>query len=630
MRRSVLVSGFVLVGAALTVGGVWSARNFLDRAGPIPPRPTLSADPNDHGIGRLVSDLEFVDLQGRSGRLSEEADCSALVVVMRDTGCPICKKVGPKIADIEQQFAAHKVRFLFVNVNPADTSESMSAEIKSMGFTGRYVADPERKFASALGALSTTDAFVIDSSRTLIYRGAVDDQYGVGFTRPKVEHEYLIDAIIAHLGGMRPDVEATIAPGCLLPADQSVTRWAEPDPITYHNRISRIVQRNCISCHRTGGMGPFALETIEQIRARSQMVKYVLDEKIMPAWPLSDGYGPWKHNRSLSESDLTAIDQWIKDEFPAGDEADAAKVKVWDDNAWEIGTPDLVLEFPDEIVVPATGFIDYQFVFLNTRVPHDKWVQAIEIKPAVRDVIHHLAMWVGDKDATPESEDSFRGQHGGKFDKKGFMAIIVPGQGPTVFPPGMAKYMPEGAWLKFQMHYTPNGNEVRDRPRVAFKFTDRPPIHEIFTNVCISRDFVIPARAVDHPVSASFRFKEAGSIRAFHPHMHMRGKSFQYELTYPNGEKRVVLKIDKWSFKWQLVYELVEPIEVPAGTIMTATATYDNSSANPMNPDPTVDVKFGRLSTDEMMLGYFEWYKTQPMKVDEQGNAVAEIIDKGR
>ncbi len=618
--------GFLGLGGALVAGGVWGTRTFF-RAGPIPQVPSLWASPSEHGIGRLVPNVEFTDLQASAGNLAQYCSGSAVVVVaLRDTGCPICKKTGPKLAEIEKRYANRGVRFLYVNVNPVDTPETMRAEVDALGLSGTYVADPTRGIASALGAKSTSEVFIMDSARTLRYRGAVDDQYGIGFTRPRAEHEYLDDALVEVLSGMRPVVEATTAPGCLLPVEDLPKAWSEPETITYHNRISRIIDRNCVSCHRTNGMGPFSLEAVADLSARQAMVKHVVETGLMPAWPAAKGTGPWINDRSLADADRDALLKWMKEGFVVGDPADAARTREWNDDIWEIGTPDLVLEFPEAFTVPAEGFVDYQFVFLNTKLPEDKWVQAIEIKPTVRDVVHHLAVWVGDAESGPESEESFKGQHGGKFDKKGFMAIIVPGQGPTVFPQGTAKFMYEGAWLKFQMHYTPNGREVIDRPKVAFKFADKPPQHEIFTNVCISRDFVIPAGAANHEVTATFRFKEAGVLRAFHPHMHLRGKSFRFDLKYPNGEKREVLRIDKWSFKWQLVYELAQPIEVPAGTELTATAVFDNSRGNPLltAEDTEKTVKFGRLSTDEMMLGYFEWYKAKPLEVDASGSPVAD------
>ncbi|MFG0329575.1 MAG: redoxin family protein [Phycisphaerales bacterium] len=608
------VVGTALVGAFATAGYRFFEDRipWIDRAGPVPTRPTLIMPASDSGVGRLIPEVEFSDLEGVRSRLSEVVNDRPAVIVVRDVGCPNGKKLAPRIAQLEAEYAdAGLLSFLYVNVSPHDSEAAMREEAGRYGFRGRYVADREGAFIGALAIDSTTEVFLVDSDRTLLYRGAVDDQYGLGFTKPEPRRSFLREAIEAWRTGRRPEVEATRAPGCLVnkaataPDDESMATTP-----TWHGRVSRILARHCVSCHRSEGMAPFALESMDEVAGRSRMIRYMVDQGLMPPWPADEHSGPWMNDRSMPDDDRSDLLAWFDAGFPEGDPADAMTPREWTDD-WQIGAPDAIIEFPEATHVPAEGFVDYQFTYLKTDFDDDRWIQAVEIRPTVRDVVHHLAVWIGESNVALDDPRAFKGRHGGKYDKKGFLAIIVPGQGPTRFPEGTAKLLPKGAWLKFQMHYTPNGTEVWDQPKIGFVFADEPPRHEIYTNVCINRKFVIPPGAAGYEVKATYRFEEAGAIRAFHPHMHLRGQSFAYDLVYPNGARRELLRIDPWQFNWQLVYELVSPIEAPKGSRLIATVIYDNSPGNPLNPDPTQAVRFGQQSTDEMLLGYFEWYSTE-------------------
>lgn len=588
-------------------------------AGPRATAPTLVMNANERGIGRRVPpSTQVTDLNGvRHSVRSLLENVDLLVIAVRDIGCPNSRKTGPALARIESEYASRRVRMAFLNLSPQDSVDSMRGEVSKYAFTGHYLVDHEHTLGRILDARSTTDVFVIDAAATLRYAGAINDQYGLGSTKPEPRHRFLRDALDALLEGRDPEIEATRAPGCLISMKQAdslidLNHAMERTVVasTYHGEISRIVQRNCLDCHHADGMAPFSLETYDDVRGRSRMIQFVLDEGIMPPWPLTGGQGPWMHDRSLPSRDKSMLLDWIADNCPEGDPADAPLPRRFDDK-WEIGEPDAVIQMPEPLHVPAEGFVDYQFVYVKSDFAQDRWVQGIEIRSEHRDAVHHLAVWVGNADRELDVASTFKGRHGGRFDQTGFLAIIVPGQGPTRFPDDTAKFLPAGSWLKFQFHYTPTGEELWDEPEVGLIFSDGPPRHELFTNVCIDRRMVVPAGAPDYEVTASFEFDVDAHIRAFHPHMHLRGKSFRYNLHYPNGESRELLRIDEWDFNWQYAYELISPVPVPAGSVLVATAIYDNSAANPRNPDPTVDVRFGQQATDEMMLGYFEWFRVR-------------------
>src|SRR5262249_43998521 len=154
----------------------------------------------------------------------------------------------------------------FVLVNPiaTDARKDIDTAVKDHDLKAPYVHDTSGALARALEARSTTEAFVLDAARTVIYRGAVDDQYGLGYAKDKPQRRYLSAAPDALVAGRRPEVCATEAPGCVL--DLGAAK-GPPVKHTYHNRVSRIVQGHCQECHRKGGVAPFPLETYKEVVA---------------------------------------------------------------------------------------------------------------------------------------------------------------------------------------------------------------------------------------------------------------------------------------------------------------------------------------------------------------------------
>jgi hypothetical protein len=189
----------------------------------------------------------------------------------------------------------------------------------------------------------------------------------------------------------------------------------------------------------------------------------------------------------------------------------------------------------------------------------------------------------------------------------GYFAGMVPGQGHVVYPPGYAKRLPAGAILRFQIHYTPNGNATTDTPQLGVVFADGPPRHEVHTQGVFNASFEIPPGAPNHEVVGTWMFPTRSRILGFIPHMHVRGKAARFELDEPFADERVVLDVPHYDFNWQLPYWLRDPLDVPARTVVRATGWFDNSDKNPANPDPSKTVRFGQQTYEEMMIGYVEY-----------------------
>ncbi len=570
------------------------------RQGPQPLRP------GDRGVGRRIADAAFTDLAGNAHSLREFSKQRATVVAMTSTSCPLSQKYLPTVAKLAESYSKHGITWVLVNPRPTDKIEEMRSASGSVAGQALYVPDPDGSLAHAVGALTTTDVIVIDASRTVVYHGAIDDQYGLGYAVDAPRHRYLADALDAFLAGKQLTVAATTAPGCAL--DLS----SYPDvksPITYHNRISRIVQSNCVECHREGGVAPFSLATQEDVAAHSAMIKQVVEQGTMPPWfaahsdeSLDEQPSLWANDRSLADADKTDLLTWIGGGKPLGEASDAPLARSFA-TGWLIGKPDAVFEFPEAIPVKATGIIPYQSVLVETNLTEDKWVQAIEVQPGNRAVVHHMLIYL-QPIARKESSriDDLLDEVGG------FWGVYVPGNNTLVYPPGFAKRLPKGYRLRCQVHYTTNGLETTDRSRIGVIYAKEPPRHEVHVVGVANLKISIPPGASNHREEASLRIPKDIQVLSFLPHMHARATSCRYRVVGENYKSRALLDIPRYDFNWQLLYRYFEPQPVARGETVKFTVWYDNSAQNPANPDPTQSVHWGRQLSDEMHLGYVEYY----------------------
>jgi len=540
------------------------------------------------GVGRLVPDVAFTDLAGKTGKLSDFRTAKLTVIAFTNTTCPLCQKYAPSLARIEKEYTAKGVAFLFVNPTATDKPGGH-------GFAGRYVHDKSGTLTAALGATSTTEVFVLDPSRTVIYRGAIDDQYGLGYALDAPRYKYLRSALDDALAGKAPAVGATTAPGCELEPDAAK---APAVPLTYHARVERIIQSNCVECHRSGGVAPFSLEKYEDVVAHKGAIKRVVSDRTMPPWFAAPAGGPhsvFANDRSLTEGDKAELLAWLGGDLKKGDPADAPLPRSFA-SGWLIGPPDAVFQIPTPIKVKAEGTMAYQNVRIATNYAEDRWVRALEVQPTAREVVHHVLVF-----AIPPD------QRGPGTEASGFFAAYAPGNGVLVYPEGYAKRLPKGYTLLFQIHYTPNGKATTDQSRLGVVFAKEPPRHEVRTFGIANLTFTIPPGAENTRVVA-----KAGvlgddiTILGLFPHAHLRGKAARYELT-TGTSTRLLLDVPHYDFNWQLPYHFAEPVRAPKGSVVTYTAWYDNSSGNPANPDPNREVGWGEQTYDEMHLGYVDY-----------------------
>ncbi|MDR3637581.1 MAG: alpha/beta hydrolase fold domain-containing protein [Isosphaeraceae bacterium] len=551
--------------------------------------------PADTNVGRLVPDLAFIDIDGTPGKLSDFRSKKYLVVAFTDVGCPLCLKYAPALGRLEREYGDRGVGFLFVYPNAADSPASIRKTVAARKYAGRSVHDRSGELAAAVQAGSTTEVFVLDAARTLVYRGAVDDQYGFGYALDRPRERYLASALDRLLDGRQPVVAATTAPGCDLALEPG-----PPRDLTYHGRIERILQANCVECHRADGVAPFALDGYDEVTARRDVIRRVVSRSIMPPWfaakPAAGEHSPWANDRSLSADDRRDLLAWMAGDLKRGNPADAPLPRRYP-SGWLIGQPDQVFPLPAAFDVKAEGTMPYREADVPTSFDEDRWVQALEVLPTDASVVHHCLVFV-----KPPN---------GKLDATGaFLAIYVPGSSALVYPDGFAKKIPRGATLHFQMHYTPNGTATKDQTRLGVIFAKQPPRHEVQVVSLVNTTFTIPPGAGNHEVEAITPALPGGvRILSFMPHMHLRGKAARYELIRTNGERQVLLDVPRYDFNWQLFYRFAEPVRVPVGSRVRYVGWYDNSDKNPANPDPKQAVTWGNQTYDEMHLGYVEIYQ---------------------
>ena len=359
---------------------------------------------------------------------------------------------------------------------------------------------------------------------------------------------------------------------------------------TYAKDVAPIMSAKCIVCHRPGDIGPMSLMTFDEVRPWAKSIaKYVADRQ-MPPWHADPAIGAFQNDRSLSQDEIDTIVQWAKRGAKRGDPSDIPPVPVFNEDGWRLGEPDLILEF-DEVELPAGGPDLFYDLSANPDLSEDHWVNAVEVRPTNRKVAHHAILWMGQN-------------QGGS----GWLGAWAAGMDPMEFGDGVGRLLPAGDPIVADLHYHPTDEPSRDQLRVGLHFSEESDIEKELINLWVENSgFEIPAGRANYGARATYTFPQDAYVISMLPHMHYRGKDFNYTATFPDGRKEKLLQVSDYDFNWQTVYTLEEPLYVPKGTRIDCVAHWDNSAGNPANPDPTRNVRFGSESYDEMMIGFIDY-----------------------
>jgi len=385
---------------------------------------------------------------------------------------------------------------------------------------------------------------------------------------------------------------------------------------TFYKDVLPVLQKKCQICHRPGGIAPMAFEKYEETNRYRDALRAATESRSMPPWFAEPGIGVFSNDPSLSEREIALLAAWAENGGPAGDPKDAPPERRWAER-WTIAQPDAVFMMTSPVGIPAEGEVDYTYEIVPTHFTEGRWVQASQILPGSAENVHHAVVYVRPPDSpwlrrrplgrpfTASELETEAERRDAEWTDSDILLVYAPGSSPDQWAPGMAKFIPAGSDLVFQMHYTTNGRAGSDRTRIGLIFSRETPLERVLTLQLTNDHFVIPAGVPNYRVEARGSLPNDALLLSFFPHMHLRGKRFEYNIVRNGQVIRPLLKVN-YDFHWQLSYRLTKPLALKAGTELQAVAWYDNSRANHHNPDPEVSVRWGEQTTEEMMVGFFD------------------------
>ncbi len=435
--------------------------------------------------------------------------------------------------------------------------------------------------------------------------------------------------------------------------------------VTFSKDIAPIFYKNCAECHRANDIAPMSLMSFKEARPWARSIKEQVVKRQMPPWSPDPQYGEFQNDHRLSQQDVDTVVAWVDQGAKEGDPKDLPAKPEFLNGGWQIGKPDVVLEMAEEWTVEPNAPDNYINFFIPTNFKEDKWIQAAEVLPGNRTIVHHVIAFIqtpqmmakrqeeqkksgeklGQRSATRESslfyldgtlrrvkmdapvmndacaQNATRGRRDGNEGEENegqLLAGYAPGKGVDVYPAGTAKKVPAGATLMFQMHYSAFRGSLdkaqKDRTKIGLIFAKEPPDKVIYTYAAANVLFKIPPGADNHEVTACQTIPMDTQFLTYMPHMHLRGKDMKYEVVYPDGRKETLLWVPKFNFNWQTMYYLKKPLNIPKGTKFIVTAHFDNSAKNKYNPDPKTEVRWGDPTYDEMMIGWLDILIDNPAK----------------
>ncbi|MDB4676638.1 redoxin domain-containing protein [bacterium] len=533
-----------------------------------------------------IQDISLEGIQGGTVTLSRDPSVQFHVICFLGTECPMARSYGPKLQRFSESYREQGVEFIGVMSNIQDSLEEARDYANDLNLTFPIGKDRDFAVADSLGATRTPEVFVVDRAGQTRYQGRIDNQYSPGITRSKTTSNDLTDAIDALLLGEIPENTVTEAVGCIIgrgsqkPVDFSVT---------YCKQISRVLQRNCVECHRAGEIGPFSLEEYEEVVGWGETCLEVVELGRMPPWHANTQHLVFANQRNMPPRDKELLKQWVEAGMPFGDTEDLP-ARMARTNGWRLPRePDLVLPMSNrDIDIPAEGTVEYQYFVVDPKFSEDQWITAAQVQPGNTAVVHHCIVFVRPPD-------------GSSINQNGFLSAYVPGQIHSPLPQGYAQRIPAGSRLVFQMHYTTNGKPQRDRTQIGMIFAKPESVtHEVMTVGGFEQGFEIPPGAPNHSVESRIPwFPTDGHLLSITPHMHLRGKAFRFSAIGQN-KTRTLLEVPNYDFNWQHNYELAEPLPLSDFDSLQFISTFDNSDQNPYNPDPKATVWWGDQTWEEM------------------------------
>ena len=531
--------------------------------------------------GSRVENFRLMDHQGASHELHYFADAPAIVLMTHSTSCSTMPQSLQSLTSMQTQFSPAGAEFMLINSDLRDRRTTVAASVADADLP--ILLDPTQIIGESLGADTAGETLVVNPRDwTLAYRGDVTGA---------------AQAVAQLVAGdeVSVDSQPVASADCALDFPE-LARRAEHKNISYAKTIAPMLNDNCVSCHREGGIGPWAMSDYNMVRGFSLMIREVVRTQRMPPWHADPHVGEFSNDRSLSNDEIRTLVHWVEAGAPRGEGADllAENSQSWP--IWAMGEPDVIIDIPPEDV-PASGVVDYKYKMVTNPLDKDVWVKAAEIIPGDRSVLHHVITSFGELET--------EGRRAGRLKRGtgGGLGGYVPGAEGKPFPDDTGILLPAGATIEFQMHYTPAGLATTDASRMGLYLYEEPPEHKLDSMVLLNPRILIPAGAPNHSEVMVRTFDQDVLVYSLLPHAHYRGKASEFVAHLPDGTQETLLSVPRYDFNWQTNYDLKEPRFLPAGTKMVHRTWWDNSARNPANPDATRDVPWGQQSWDEMLFG---------------------------
>ncbi|NQV68481.1 MAG: redoxin domain-containing protein [Pseudohongiella sp.] len=539
-----------------------------------------------------VGDFGLLDSDGAFHQLSRYRNMKAIVLMSFDNSCAATDASLASLQGMQTQWSEQGIAFALINSSSESDVAVIRAAKADRGFDLPLLLDDGQLVSETLQLTKAGEVAILDPERlTILYRGplASADQ-----------------TLAGELAGTIDSTRVIAATGCDLsfPAKESHAS-AAPD---YATEVAPIVAEQCATCHREGGIGPFAMDSHLMLQGWSPMIREVLLTKRMPPTQVDPNIGHFSNARYMSDEDLQTLVHWIDAGAPRGTGAvdPLTEIDMPNWKEWTLGEPDYIVTAP-KMEIPATGVLDYINVDVDLPFDDDKWVKAVQFIPGDESVLHHLLTYV-----TAPAENFDGGETNTASVARRFLEGYAPGKVDAMtFPEETGVYIPKGHKLSMQFHFTTNGKATTDETLIGLYMYDEPPKYENFTR-SVASQFRIPAYDQNYPSAAAYTFDEDVVVTGLRAHMHFRGKDMKFSVENPDGSMTDLLSVPNYSYAWQPTYALDEPMAIAAGTKVHVTGTFDNSEYNPANPDPSQDLTFGLQSWDEMFIGYWTYHPAKP------------------
>ena len=586
--------------------------------------------------GERVGDFALIDHLGAQHHMSWYDDQNAVVILPYANGAT---NAVASLTDLQAKYTDQGVVFFLMNPGTETDRKVVGADAAVKELALPVLMDDTQIISEALGFTNLDQAVVYDpKSYELLYRGPADGQM-----------EQAIEGLIE---GENRDLIALPTNGTAI---EYVSGNVHAIP-SYINEVAPIIVENCANCHREGAIAPFAMDSKLALQGWSPMIREVIMTKRMPPGQLDNKVGHrTKNMMNLSDAEIKTLVRWVDAGSPIDGDSDPLANLAWPDTKWTLaetlGEPDLIIKIPPQ-PVPATGIVDYRDIPIDLGLTEDKWVRASEVAADKKQALHHIittmippdgaadlqALFIEAINSLPEERaaairaDMFAAVAAGEppdIDKifsenpdidvgallssgdpdQGSIAGYAPGNSVALNPENVGGLLKAGTTVSLQIHYTTSGRELTDESEIGIYFYPDGVIPKERMSGGVGNAFTIaiPPQDKDHEMQLVTHINQEVDIYSLMPHMHFRGKRMKFYARYPDNSEELLLSVPAYDFNWQLSHELEEPLRVPAGTQIIAIGAFDNSSQNPANPDPNIEINWGEQSWDEMFMGFYSW-----------------------